>query len=104
MIRLPYPNKDNGSECSVAKFCSHFELGFIGSESTLPVSDLLSGYWVECMYQDLVYYYYLFNVFSLSSSESEEEVEEEQEERQPSPEPLQDSPNSTTYYEPHPVA
>ncbi|CAB1327293.1 unnamed protein product [Coregonus sp. 'balchen'] len=35
--------------------------------------------------------------------ESEEEVEEEQEDRQPSPEPLQDSPNSTTYYEPHPV-
>uniref|UniRef100_A0A8C7MVA9 G3BP stress granule assembly factor 2b n=1 Tax=Oncorhynchus kisutch TaxID=8019 RepID=A0A8C7MVA9_ONCKI len=35
--------------------------------------------------------------------ESEEEVEEEQEERQPSPEPLQDSPNSTTYYEPHPT-
>uniref|UniRef100_H3D0E4 G3BP stress granule assembly factor 2 n=1 Tax=Tetraodon nigroviridis TaxID=99883 RepID=H3D0E4_TETNG len=36
--------------------------------------------------------------------ESEEEVEEEAEERQPSPEPLQESPNSTTYYEPHPVA
>ncbi|XP_037328140.2 ras GTPase-activating protein-binding protein 2 isoform X4 [Pungitius pungitius] len=36
--------------------------------------------------------------------ESEEEVEEEQEERQPSPEPLQESPNSTTYYEPHPVS
>lgn len=35
--------------------------------------------------------------------ESEEEVEEEPEERQPSPEPLQESPNSTTYYEPHPV-
>ncbi|XP_037620311.1 ras GTPase-activating protein-binding protein 2 isoform X4 [Sebastes umbrosus] len=35
--------------------------------------------------------------------ESEEEVEEEQEERQASPEPLQESPNSTTYYEPHPV-
>uniref|UniRef100_A0AAY5KQQ3 GTPase activating protein (SH3 domain) binding protein 2 n=1 Tax=Esox lucius TaxID=8010 RepID=A0AAY5KQQ3_ESOLU len=35
--------------------------------------------------------------------ESEEEVEEEQEERAPSPEPLQDSPNSTTYYETHPV-
>uniref|UniRef100_UPI0037E8676D ras GTPase-activating protein-binding protein 2 isoform X2 n=1 Tax=Semicossyphus pulcher TaxID=241346 RepID=UPI0037E8676D len=35
--------------------------------------------------------------------ESEEEVEEEQEERQQSPEPLQESPNSTTYYEPHPV-
>lgn len=36
--------------------------------------------------------------------ESEEEVEEEPEERQASPEPLQESPNSTTYYEPHPVA
>uniref|UniRef100_A0A8C4F6K2 G3BP stress granule assembly factor 2a n=1 Tax=Dicentrarchus labrax TaxID=13489 RepID=A0A8C4F6K2_DICLA len=35
--------------------------------------------------------------------ESEEEVEEEPEERQASPEPLQESPNSTTYYEPHPV-
>ncbi|KAM9792840.1 ras GTPase-activating protein-binding protein 2 isoform 1-T1 [Neosynchiropus ocellatus] len=35
--------------------------------------------------------------------ESEEEVEEEAEERLPSPEPLQDSPNSSTYYEPHPV-
>nr|XP_020447472.1 ras GTPase-activating protein-binding protein 2 isoform X3 [Monopterus albus] len=35
--------------------------------------------------------------------ESEEEVEEEPEERQTSPEPLQESPNSTTYYEPHPV-
>lgn len=35
--------------------------------------------------------------------ESEEEVEEEQEERQPTPEPLQDSPRSTTYYEQHPV-
>nr|XP_057936823.1 ras GTPase-activating protein-binding protein 2 isoform X2 [Doryrhamphus excisus] len=35
--------------------------------------------------------------------ESEEEVEEEAEERQASPEPLQESPNSTTYYEPHPV-
>ncbi|KAJ8000721.1 hypothetical protein DPEC_G00183290 [Dallia pectoralis] len=35
--------------------------------------------------------------------ESEEEVEEEQEERPPSPEQLQDSPNSTTYYETHPV-
>uniref|UniRef100_A0A6Q2YB56 GTPase activating protein (SH3 domain) binding protein 2 n=1 Tax=Esox lucius TaxID=8010 RepID=A0A6Q2YB56_ESOLU len=35
--------------------------------------------------------------------ESEEEVEEEQEERAPSPEPLQDSPNSTTYYETHPT-
>nr|XP_061791622.1 ras GTPase-activating protein-binding protein 2-like isoform X3 [Nerophis lumbriciformis] len=36
--------------------------------------------------------------------ESEEEVEEEPEERQASPEPLQESPNSATYYEPHPVA
>ncbi|XP_032418339.1 ras GTPase-activating protein-binding protein 2 isoform X1 [Xiphophorus hellerii] len=36
--------------------------------------------------------------------ESEEEVEEEPEERQASPEPLQESPNSTTYYEAHPVA
>ncbi|XP_075947482.1 ras GTPase-activating protein-binding protein 2 isoform X3 [Anarhichas minor] len=36
--------------------------------------------------------------------ESEEEVEEEPEERHLSPEPLQESPNSTTYYEPHPVA
>ncbi|XP_067106191.1 ras GTPase-activating protein-binding protein 2 isoform X1 [Osmerus mordax] len=36
--------------------------------------------------------------------ESEEEVEEEAEERPVSPEPLQDSPNSTTYYEPHPVS
>ncbi|XP_054635950.1 ras GTPase-activating protein-binding protein 2 isoform X2 [Dunckerocampus dactyliophorus] len=35
--------------------------------------------------------------------ESEEEVEEEVEERQASPEPLQESPNSTTYYEPLPV-
>uniref|UniRef100_A0A3Q1FWB2 G3BP stress granule assembly factor 2b n=1 Tax=Acanthochromis polyacanthus TaxID=80966 RepID=A0A3Q1FWB2_9TELE len=35
--------------------------------------------------------------------ESEEEVEEEPEERQASPEPLQESPNSTTYYDPHPV-
>uniref|UniRef100_A0AAQ5X5X6 GTPase activating protein (SH3 domain) binding protein 2 n=1 Tax=Amphiprion ocellaris TaxID=80972 RepID=A0AAQ5X5X6_AMPOC len=34
--------------------------------------------------------------------ESEEEVEEEPEERQASPEPLQESPNSTTYYDPHP--
>ncbi|XP_037546579.1 ras GTPase-activating protein-binding protein 2 isoform X2 [Nematolebias whitei] len=33
--------------------------------------------------------------------ESEEEVEEESEERRTSPEPLQESPNSTTYYEPH---
>lgn len=39
----------------------------------------------------------------ISFLESEEEVEEEAEERQPSPEPLQESPNSTTYYEPHPV-
>ena len=39
----------------------------------------------------------------VSFLESEEEVEEEPEERQPSPEPLQESPNSTTYYEPHPV-
>lgn len=46
-----------------------------------------------------VYFVFLIN----DTSESEEEVEEEQEERQPSPEPLQDSPNSTTYYEPHPV-
>lgn len=37
------------------------------------------------------------------STESEDEVEEEAEERQPSPEPLQESPNSTTYYETHPV-
>uniref|UniRef100_A0AAY4AWQ0 Ras GTPase-activating protein-binding protein 2 n=1 Tax=Denticeps clupeoides TaxID=299321 RepID=A0AAY4AWQ0_9TELE len=36
--------------------------------------------------------------------ESEEEVEEETEERQPSPEPLQDSPSSSNYYEPHPVS
>ncbi|XP_061737024.1 ras GTPase-activating protein-binding protein 2 isoform X4 [Nerophis ophidion] len=36
--------------------------------------------------------------------ESEEEVEEEPEERPASPEPLQESPNSATYYEPHPVA
>ncbi|XP_037117780.1 ras GTPase-activating protein-binding protein 2 isoform X1 [Syngnathus acus] len=35
--------------------------------------------------------------------ESEEEVEEEPEERQASPEPLQESPNSSAYYEPHPV-
>ncbi|XP_028295910.1 uncharacterized protein LOC114457939 isoform X4 [Gouania willdenowi] len=34
---------------------------------------------------------------------SEKNVEEEPKERQPSPEPLQESPNSTTYYEPHPV-
>lgn len=42
-------------------------------------------------------------VFVFSHLESEEEVEEEPEERQQSPEPLQESPNSTTYYEPHPV-
>lgn len=42
-------------------------------------------------------------LLSFSHLESEEEVEEEPEERQPSPEPLQESPNSTTYYEPHPV-
>lgn len=42
--------------------------------------------------------------FSYSNLESEEEVEEEQEERQPSPEPLQESPNSTTYYDSHPVS
>lgn len=36
-------------------------------------------------------------------TESEDEAEEEAEERQPSPEPLQESPNSTTYYESHPV-
>ncbi|XP_061535240.1 ras GTPase-activating protein-binding protein 2 isoform X1 [Phycodurus eques] len=35
--------------------------------------------------------------------ESEEEVEQEPEERQASPEPLQENPNSTAYYEPHPV-
>lgn len=36
--------------------------------------------------------------------ESEEEAEEEQEERRPSPEPIQDSPNSSPYYESHTVA
>lgn len=44
-----------------------------------------------------------FVVFFFFNPESEEEVEEEPEERQPSPEPLQESPTSTTYYEPHPV-
>ena len=45
-----------------------------------------------------------FNLCGVTSSESEEEVEEEVEERPVSPEPLQDSPNSTTYYDPHPVS
>ncbi|KAA0722294.1 Ras GTPase-activating protein-binding protein 2 [Triplophysa tibetana] len=46
-------------------------------------------------------------VFGDSEAELEEESEEEineQEDRQPSPEPLQDSPSKTNFYEPHPVS
>lgn len=46
-------------------------------------------------------------VFGDSEAELEEESEEEineQEDRQPSPEPLQDSPSNTNYYEPHAVS
>lgn len=49
----------------------------------------------------LFFLFVFFNYFA--SAESEEEVEEEPEERPTSPEPLQESPNSSTYYEPHPV-
>lgn len=52
----------------------------------------------KCSYFKVLFFFYYF-----ASAESEEEVEEEPEERPTSPEPLQESPNSSTYYESHPV-
>lgn len=58
----------------------------------------------RCSYFKVLLFFFLFVFFNyFASAESEEEVEEEPEERPTSPEPLQESPNSSTYYEPHPV-